>query len=510
MYRRMTTTTTTTTYLSQEQHSSSNNISTVLGATGIRFLNVTGGSFATIPTIITVINTTTTTRRQVTEASPTRRPTRRQLAQRKKDERSEGTTVGSFSCLLAWLFWSGVVVVVVVILLDTENTGQTAVYRCPFSGALPSSRLINLPSVGVPGKRRKEERDETRQLLVLYKNARFLGPIPMVSNLPAAPLSNSRHRTAPHPQPSTIYSSQIEVIPCKVCGDKSSGVHYGVITCEGCKVRIFRRSQSTLNNYQCPRQQKCIVDRVNRNRCQYCRLKKCLELGMSRDAVKFGRMSKKQREKVEDEVRMHKQMAEVQGISYSPYSEYSPPAPIHPAAAYNSSYEPPVAYAASSYTTSAASYAAAAPVSYPSVQGQGYSIAQQAKQIFIPQSVNISLTIGTYYALLIFAITDQFRRKTPPVLQAAVPAPSGGYPQRTVGASQPDEDLIAGVTAAFDSAHGPAAVAAADRLAASSTSTFTEQQYRNMVNLAQDIYNYEESEESGLQGNAAEKDIAVI
>uniref|UniRef100_A0A1I7WTA8 Nuclear receptor domain-containing protein n=1 Tax=Heterorhabditis bacteriophora TaxID=37862 RepID=A0A1I7WTA8_HETBA len=47
-----------------------------------------------------------------------------------------------------------------------------------------------------------------------------------------------------------------------------------------------------------------LIFRVNRNRCQYCRLKKCLELGMSRDAVKFGRMSKKQREKVEDEVCM--------------------------------------------------------------------------------------------------------------------------------------------------------------------------------------------------------------
>ncbi|CAH0599797.1 unnamed protein product [Chrysodeixis includens] len=99
--------------------------------------------------------------------------------------------------------------------------------------------------------------------------------------------------------------AQIEIIPCKVCGDKSSGVHYGVITCEGCK-GFFRRSQSTVVNYQCPRNKACVVDRVNRNRCQYCRLQKCLKLGMSRDAVKFGRMSKKQREKVEDEVRFHR------------------------------------------------------------------------------------------------------------------------------------------------------------------------------------------------------------
>ncbi|XP_044074226.1 nuclear receptor ROR-beta-like isoform X4 [Siniperca chuatsi] len=106
--------------------------------------------------------------------------------------------------------------------------------------------------------------------------------------------------------------AQIEVIPCKICGDKSSGIHYGVITCEGCK-GFFRRSQQNNAMYSCSRQRNCLIDRTNRNRCQHCRLQKCLALGMSRDAVKFGRMSKKQRDSLYAEVQKHQKSQECVG-----------------------------------------------------------------------------------------------------------------------------------------------------------------------------------------------------
>ncbi|XP_054103958.1 nuclear receptor ROR-gamma isoform X4 [Callithrix jacchus] len=112
-------------------------------------------------------------------------------------------------------------------------------------------------------------------------------------------------------------TAQIEVIPCKICGDKSSGIHYGVITCEGCK-GFFRRSQRCNAAYSCTRQQNCPIDRASRNRCQHCRLQKCLALGMSRDAVKFGRMSKKQRDSLHAEVQKQLQQQQQQPAVKAP------------------------------------------------------------------------------------------------------------------------------------------------------------------------------------------------
>ncbi|XP_051985081.1 nuclear receptor subfamily 2 group F member 6-like isoform X1 [Xyrauchen texanus] len=79
------------------------------------------------------------------------------------------------------------------------------------------------------------------------------------------------------------------VVDCVVCGDKSSGKHYGVFTCEGCK-SFFKRSVRRNLNYTCRSNRDCQIDQHHRNQCQYCRLKKCFRVGMRKEAVQRGRI----------------------------------------------------------------------------------------------------------------------------------------------------------------------------------------------------------------------------
>ena len=71
---------------------------------------------------------------------------------------------------------------------------------------------------------------------------------------------------------------------CSICGDRASGKHYGVYSCEGCK-GFFKRTVRKELTYQCREDRNCIVDKRQRNRCQYCRYMKCLSMGMRREAV---------------------------------------------------------------------------------------------------------------------------------------------------------------------------------------------------------------------------------
>ncbi|XP_043939797.1 nuclear receptor subfamily 1 group D member 2-like [Protopterus annectens] len=95
------------------------------------------------------------------------------------------------------------------------------------------------------------------------------------------------------------------VLLCKVCGDVASGFHYGVHACEGCK-GFFRRSiQQNIHYKMCVKNENCLIVRMNRNRCQHCRFKKCLAVGMSRDAVRFGRIPKREKQRLMDEMQKY-------------------------------------------------------------------------------------------------------------------------------------------------------------------------------------------------------------
>lgn len=84
-----------------------------------------------------------------------------------------------------------------------------------------------------------------------------------------------------------------DVLECVVCGDKSSGKHYGQLTCEGCK-SFFKRSVRRNLSYTCRGNRNCPIDQHHRNQCQFCRYKKCVRMGMRREAVQKGRIPNSQ------------------------------------------------------------------------------------------------------------------------------------------------------------------------------------------------------------------------
>ncbi|XP_071822824.1 retinoic acid receptor alpha-like isoform X3 [Apostichopus japonicus] len=129
-----------------------------------------------------------------------------------------------------------------------------------------------------------------------------------------APTSTYLHTTVPNissrpyspnsPPPPRVYK------PCFVCQDKSSGYHYGVSACEGCK-GFFRRSVQKAMKYTCHRDKQCEINKITRNRCQYCRFQKCFAVGMSKDCVRNDRNKKKKDTEVTQSVTIPNEIEEV-------------------------------------------------------------------------------------------------------------------------------------------------------------------------------------------------------
>ncbi|XP_053550019.1 nuclear receptor subfamily 1 group D member 1 [Bombina bombina] len=131
-------------------------------------------------------------------------------------------------------------------------------------------------------------------------------------------------RVSPSKTSSNITKLNGMVLLCKVCGDVASGFHYGVHACEGCK-GFFRRSiQQNIQYKKCLKNETCSIVRINRNRCQQCRFRKCLSVGMSRDAVRFGRIPKREKQRMLAE--MHSAMSHIAGGHFGRRS----PVPLQP------------------------------------------------------------------------------------------------------------------------------------------------------------------------------------
>ncbi|XP_054639799.1 nuclear receptor subfamily 1 group D member 1-like [Dunckerocampus dactyliophorus] len=178
--------------------------------------------------------------------------------------------------------------------------------QSPSSHSQPSSpEGVSFQEIGAM-KQGGEQRGGTPSPKMVFQ-------FPEVNNAPAAHVTTVSSATYNHPTVAkrpcgftgTFPKTGGMVLLCKVCGDIASGFHYGVHACEGCK-GFFRRSiQQNIHYKMCVKNENCLIMRMNRNRCQHCRFKKCLFVGMSRDAVRFGRIPKREKQRLLDEMQSY-------------------------------------------------------------------------------------------------------------------------------------------------------------------------------------------------------------
>ena len=151
------------------------------------------------------------------------------------------------------------------------------VQMAPYSNYSSNYMLYPGPAMSFPA-----QSSQSSQSSKLYPRCDNYYPTagPAVAAAPAKKLSKWKEKV--------VKSRQI----CVVCGDRSSGWHYNVLACEGCK-GFFRRSIAKKLKYSCKFGGHCSIDKNSRKRCQACRLRKCHAKGMKPESVEDSSKVKK-------------------------------------------------------------------------------------------------------------------------------------------------------------------------------------------------------------------------
>lgn len=69
-----------------------------------------------------------------------------------------------------------------------------------------------------------------------------------------------------------------------MCGDRSLGFNFNVLSCESCKA-FFRRNALSSKKLTCPFSNGCEITVITRRFCQKCRLEKCFKMGMKKEYI---------------------------------------------------------------------------------------------------------------------------------------------------------------------------------------------------------------------------------